>query len=305
MLQKLRLVSFLLILFLLSSSSIYAQELNVEVKILTPKAFTTDPQQIKDMEQAIKEFMNNQKWTDHVFEVDERIECSFQFTITEELAINNFLMDIAIQAVRPVYGSDYKTPIFNYVDKSVVVRYEPTMPLENSRQLYRNNLSSVLSYYAYLILGLDYDTFSPYGGDLYLQMSQTIVNLIPPNVSEMDKGWSGATNNRNRYFLIENILNPRARVYRQAMYDYHRQGLDLASEDMASSRANILKAMESLDRMASNFPNAMILIVIAATKGNELIEVFKPAPRIDRIKVYNYLSKLDPANRNRWEVLRS
>lgn len=305
MLRKLHIITLLLFTLMLGHQCVSAQELDVQVKILTPKAFTTDPQQIKDMEQAIKEFMNNQKWTDHVYEADERIECSFQFTITEELAINNFLMDIAIQAVRPVYGSDYKTPIFNYVDKSVVIRYEPTMPIENSRQLYRNNLSSVLSYYAYLILGLDYDTFSPFGGDLYLQMSQTIVNLIPPNVSEMDKGWSGATNNRNRYFLIENILNPRARIYRQAMYDYHRNGLDLAYNDMATARANIMKAMESLDRMASNFPNGMILIVIAATKGNELIEIFKPAPRIDRIKIYNYLSKLDPANRNRWEVLRS
>lgn len=305
MLRKLHIITLLLFTLMLGHQFVSAQELDVQVKILTPKAFTTDPQQIKDMEQAIKEFMNNQKWTDHVYEADERIECSFQFTITEELAINNFLMDIAIQAVRPVYGSDYKTPIFNYVDKSVVIRYEPTMPIENSRQLYRNNLSSVLSYYAYLILGLDYDTFSPFGGDLYLQMSQTIVNLIPPNVSEMDKGWSGATNNRNRYFLIENILNPRARIYRQAMYDYHRNGLDLAYNDMATARANIMKAMESLDRMASNFPNGMILIVIAATKGNELIEIFKPAPRIDRIKIYNYLSKLDPANRNRWEVLRS
>lgn len=287
------------------NTALDAQELSVEVKILTPKAFTTDPQQIKDMEQAIKEFMNNQKWTDDVFEPTERIECTFQFTITEELSINNFLMDLAVQAVRPVYGSDYKTPIFNYVDKSVVINYEPTMPLENSRQLYRNNLSSVLSYYAYLILGLDYDSFSPFGGDLYLQMAQTIVNLIPPNIAEMDKGWSGVGNNRNRYFLIENILNPRARVYRQAMYDYHRNGLDVMGDDMNAGRANILKALEGLDRMAANFPNGMILIVITATKGNEIVEIFKPAQRVDRIKVYNYLSKLDPANRNQWEILRT
>lgn len=299
-----RLPIFILLVFGYGTSAL-AQELNVEVKFLTPKAFTTDPQQIKDMEQAVKEFVNNQQWTDDVFDANERIECSFQFTITEELAINNFLMDIAIQAVRPVYGSDYKTTLFNYVDRSVVVSYEPAMPLENSRQLYRNNLSSVLSYYAYLILGLDYDSFAPFGGDLYLQMAQTIVNLIPPNIAEMDKGWSGNTNGRNRYYLIENILNPRARVYRQAMYDYHRNGLDMAAENLTTARENIMKAMESLDRMASNFPNAMILIVIAATKGNELLEIFKPAPRVERIKVYNYLSKLDPANRSRWEVLRT
>lgn len=282
-----------------------SQELNAEVRILTPKAFTTDPQQIKEMEQAIKEFLNSQQWTSDIFEPNERIECSFQFTITEELAVNNFLMDIAIQAVRPVYGSEYKSPILNYQDKSVVISFEPTMLIENSRQLYRNNLSSVLSFYAYLILGLDYDTFSPFGGDLYLQIAQTIVNLIPPNVAEMDKGWSGATPRANRFFLIENILNPRAKPYRQAMYDYHRNGLDLAHKDIVTARANMLQAMESLDRMASNFTNAIILIVITATKGNELIEVFKPAPRTDRIRIYNYLSKLDPANRNRWEILRS
>jgi len=296
---------FTVILMCLTLAPLGAQELSVEVKILTPKAFTTDPQQIKDMEQAVKEFMNNQKWTDDVFEPNERIECTFQFTITEELSINNFLMDIAIQAVRPVFGSDYKTPIFNYVDKSVVVNYEPTMPLENSRQLYRNNLSSVLSYYAYLILGLDYDSFAPFGGDLYLQMAQTIVNLIPPNISEMDKGWSGTSPTRNRFFLIENILNPRTRLYRQAMYDYHRTGLDIMADDANTGRTNIMKAMESLDRMASNFPNAMLLIVITATKGNELIEIFKPAQRVDRIKIYNYLTKLDPANRNQWEILRT
>lgn len=294
-----------IVCFFIQVSLVCSQELDVEVKILTPKAFTTDPQQIKDLEQAIKEFMNNQKWTEDVFEPTERIECSFQFTITEELSINNFLMDVAIQAVRPVYGSDYKTPILNHVDRAVLVNYEPGMVLENSRQIFRNNISSVLSFYAYLILGLDYDSFSPFGGDLYLQMAQTIVNIIPPNMAELDKGWSGASNSRNRYFLIENILNPRARVYRQAMYDYHRQGLDLAHKDIEEAKKNILTAMESLDRMAQNFPNGMILIVITATKGLELLEIFKPSPRVDRIKIYNYLSKLDPANRSKWEVLRT
>nr|MCU0345532.1 DUF4835 family protein [Saprospiraceae bacterium] len=238
---------FLLLIAGMFAASLQAQELKVKVTMNTPKLQTADPVVFQTLRQAIEEFMNNQKWTNDVFEEKERINLEIFITISKELAANTFEAEFSCKSNRPVYNSNYETPMFVHQDKDVVFSYEQFQPLEYSQTTYLNNLTSVLAYYANVAIGMDYDSFSPLGGEPYFQMAWDIVNRIPPNVASSVPGWKSTENNRNRYWLVENILSPRMRPFRQLIYDYHRQGLDVMYEDVNVGRAVITQAIETLE----------------------------------------------------------
>ncbi|RME09687.1 MAG: DUF4835 family protein [Bacteroidetes bacterium] len=285
---------FSLLILIMAFWGVKAQELQVQVTINTPKLQTTAPEVFETLETAIEEFMNNQKWTSEVFEQEERIGLSLVLTISKELSTNTFEGELSLQSIRPVFGSTYNTPMFKHLDKDVVFTYEQFQPLEFSQTNYLNNLTSILGYYAYIVLGMDFDSFSPFGGEPYFQMAQDIVNRIPPNVAGSVPGWRSTEGNRNRYWLIENILSPRCRPFRQAIYDYHRQGLDIMHENPAAGRAVIAEALDALNDVNRSYPNSMILQVFANTKSDEIIEIFKAAPPQEKTKIVQTMSRIDP-----------
>lgn len=209
----------LIALFFLSFNSLFCfgQELNIRVNISTPKLKLADPKVFKTLEIAITEFLNNTQWTSDQFEDVEKIEGSLQINITEDLSTNSFVADFYIQAVRPIYLSSTTSTLLNHVDRGVPINYEEQNSINNNANGFTDNLSAILSYYAYLILGFDYDSFAPMGGQDHFQVAQNIVSSIPPNVSSGDRGWLSLGNSRNRYWLLENILNPRVRPYRLAL----------------------------------------------------------------------------------------
>lgn len=285
--------------FLLAIASIFAafvqaQELEVKVSINTPKLQTADPQVFQTLRTAVEEFMNNQKWTNDVYEQEERIKMDVVITISKELSANTFEAEVSLQSIRPVFNSLYETPMFKHQDKDVTFTYEQFQPLEYSQTTYLNNLTSVLGYYAYIVLGMDYDSFSPFGGEPYFQAAQDIVNRIPPNIASSVPGWRSTDGNRNRYWLIENILSPRVRPFRQAIYDYHRQGLDAMNEDVAVGRAVMTQSLESLDGVNKTYPNSMILQVFANTKSDEIIEIYKGAGPQEKNAVTRTMERVDP-----------
>ena len=285
--------------FLLAIASIFAafvqaQELEVKVSINTPKLQTADPQVFQTLRTAVEEFMNNQKWTNDVYEQEERIKMDVVITISKELSANTFEAEVSLQSIRPVFNSLYETPMFKHQDKDVTFTYEQFQPLEYSQTTYLNNLTSVLGYYAYIVLGMDYDSFSPFGGEPYFQAAQDIVNRIPPNIASSVPGWRSTDGNRNRYWLIENILSPRVRPFRQAIYDYHRQGLDAMNEDVAVGRAVMTQSLESLDGVNKTYPNSMILQVFANTKSHEIIEIYKGAGPQEKNAVTRTMERVDP-----------
>ena len=282
-----------------------AQELNATVRITAPKLQTTDPQVFKTMERAILDFMNNTRWDLSAYESEERIECAFQINILEELSSNVFKADIAFQAVRPVYSSDYKTPLVSHVDKNVIITYEEYQPIQESRDVFNDNLSSVLTFYAYTILGYDNDSFSSLGGDPYFQIAQSVITNIPPAVLEADKGWSSLNNRNNRFWIIENMLSPKMREYRVAMYQYHRQGLDYMAGDVPKAQSSMLEALTDVDKVRGSYPNSMVLRMFATTKSDEVIEVFKATDRTTKNTVYQIMRKVDVANASKYNVLRS
>lgn len=299
------LISFsCLALLLLSSVTVCAQELNATVRLTVPKLQTADPAVFETLEQSIRDFFNNTSWTDLEWDAHERIECAFQINITEELSQNTFKADIAIQAVRPVYNSTYKTSTLTHVDKGIVFNYEEYQPIEDSRSFYRNNLSSVLSFYAMIIIGMDFDAFAELGGDPYFNTAQGIVSSIPPNVVDLDAGWNSLAGNKtNRYWLIENLLSPRVRPFRQAMYNYHRHGLDVMHADVVSAQQTILRAIMASDQVRESYPTVMLARMFVNAKSDEILEIFKGADRAMRSQVRQVMNRLDVTNASKYNVL--
>lgn len=284
--------------------SLFAQELNTTVKINVQKLQTVDKKVFETLEQTVREFMNSQKWTDEIFDQNERITCNILLTIQEELSPTSFKADLAIQASRPVYGSGYETVIFNHIDRDVAFAYEQFQPLIFSRNAFNDNLSAVLSFYAYLILGMDGDSFAALGGEKYFQTSQEIVNNVPPNASNAYKGWRGADSDRNRFWMIENLLSPRVRPYRQGMYDYHRQALDVMASDAGKGRQTIADVLQKVSEVNQAYPNSMIIQMFNNTKAQEIVEIFKRGTLQEQDRVIQIMSRIDPANAGKYRAIK-
>ncbi|HHJ50769.1 MAG TPA: DUF4835 family protein [Phaeodactylibacter sp.] len=292
-------------LLLLAFGESQGQELQVEVSVVTaPQVQLTDPQVFQSLEQAIRDFMNNQRWTNDEYEQFEKIDLSIVLTITEDNGSNSFKAELALQSLRPVYGSTYKTPMLNQIDKNILFQYEQFQPIEFVENAFTDNLSAILSFYAYVVLGLDYDSFSPFGGEKYFQKAQDIVNLVPESLTTTYLGWRPKDGNRNRYWLVENLLSPKVRPFRQAWYDYHRQGLDIAYSNVAAARAIVMQALEDIQKVNQVYPQSMIVQLFTNAKADEIIELFKPAPVTDRNKVIQIMSRLDPSRSTKYRVLR-
>jgi len=285
---------FLPILAIFLSVQVQAQELNVNVTMNTPKLQTADPKVFETLKQTIEEFMNNQKWTSDEFEQEERIKLDIIMTITTEIDANTFGAELLLQSTRPVYGSTYETPVFKHLDKAVTFSYQQYQPLEYSQTTYINELSSILAFYANVVIGMDYDSFSPFGGDVYFEKAQDIITQVPPGIASSVKGWRSSDGNRNRYWLIENLLTPRVRPFRQAFYDYHRQGLDMMHENPTVARAVMTQGLSDLLTVNQSYPNSMIMQVFANTKSDEIIEIYKGAPPDEKSQVIKVMVKVDP-----------
>ena len=296
---------FLSITLIIFASVAYGQELNATVRITAPKIQTVDPQVFKTMERDVQDFMNNTQWTPDRYDLVERIECSFQINILEEISTNIFKADIAMQVVRPVYGTDYKSAILSHVDRDVVITYEEFQPLIESREGFIDALSSVLTFYAYLVLGYDGDTFSPNGGQPYFQICQQIINNIPSQISATDKGWNSTSKRNSRYWVLENVLSPKLVTYRQAMYQYHRLGLDNMAQNLSTGQTEMYGAIVALDGARNQYPNSIALQLFANSKSEEIIEVFKGADQSSKNKVMQVMRRIDVANANKYDVLRS
>jgi hypothetical protein len=289
--------------------SIFAQgEINATVRVSTPQLQKTDRRVFDQLEIALKEFLNNTKWTQDVFEPEERIKCSFILTISEEQDNNTFKGELAVQATRPVYGSGLETPILSHLDKDVVISYEQNQPVEFViDQVDNPNLSALFAYYVYVILGMDYDSFSLYGGDPYMLSAQQIVTNIQNSTSNSTPGWRPASGDksRSRYWLAENLLSPRVKPFRGAMYSYYRKGLDVMSTNLDQGKESVLNSLEEIDKVSSAYFNAMVVQMFINAKRDELVEMWKVGKPVQKERVIQIMSKIDPANGQRYREIGS
>lgn len=283
-----------------------AQELDMTVKVIAPNLGTSDKAVVGQMEKLVKEFMNNQKWTGDKFELYERIKSSVQITIREDRGNNSFVCDFAIQASRPVYQSTYETPILILNEKDVPINFDPFKPLENSKETFFDNLSSVLTFYAYFMLSLDYDSFSLEGGEPYVNILQNMVNTIPSGARGFDQSWSSSSSKKNsRYFLMENLINPRMKAFRRAFYEYHRLCLDQSTKDMNVARRDMVAAINAIAQTDRSYPNTYLMQIFINSKSGEIIEIFKKGTTQEKDEVYRAMTAIDPSNSSQYKVLKS
>lgn len=280
-------------------------ELNATVKVNTPQLQRNDRRVFDQLETSLKEFLNNTKWTQDVFDQDERIKCNFILTISEELDNNTFQAELAVQAVRPVYGSTYESPLISHLDKDVTFTYEQNQPIEFLPNGDNQNLSALMAFYVYVVLGMDYDSYSLYGGDQHLVMAQQIVTTVQNSSTNRSSGWrpGDGGKNRNRYWIIENLLNPRVKPYRAAMYNYYRKGMDMFTSNLEQGKTVVLQALEEVEKVNNAYFNSMITQMFANCKRDELVEMWKIGQRPQKERVVQIMSKIDPANGSRYREL--
>jgi len=291
---------FLIIGLLGIAASTQAQELNCIVSINATQIQTTDRGIFRDMKTAIEQFMNSRKWTGDAYKAHEKIACSMLITITRMPSIGNFAATVQVQSARPVFNTNYSSLVFNFADRDWEFEYIESLPLEYNDNTYTTNLTSLLALYAYMIIGIDYDTFSELGGTPYFQRALQVVN----NSQQSNRpGWQSLGSNRNRYWIVENYNNPQMLDLRKALYSYHRLGLDSFDQDPDKSRDVILKGLKDIKKVRDINPSAIIVISFFDAKSKELANVFSTGNIQIRREAYDVITTIDPSNRTNYSKM--
>jgi hypothetical protein len=254
------------------------------------------------MQTAIYEFMNNTLWTNHVYNIDERIECNMMFNITEQLSADEFKGTLQIQSRRPVFNTNYNTVMLNYMDNNIHFRYVEFEPLEFDETKHLSNLTSILAYYAYIIIGLDYDSFSLMGGSPYYRKAENIVNNAQ---NAREAGWKSfeTTDHKNRYWLINDIVDNKYSPIREFIYRYHRHGLDVMDEKVIEGRTVIAESLESLQKVYREKPDPFLhlLRLVLDAKADEFVNIFSESFVEEKNRVLTILNEIDPSNQPKYQ----
>ena len=292
---------FVFILFIISSFGSKAQDFNCNVSILDNNIQSSDKQRVfEGLETGITEFMNNRKWCDDVLTNRERLNCNIVINISKWNGSNEFEGVAQIQLSRPVYGTSYTSTLLNINDKEFSFSYSEGQALEFIENGNTSNLTSLLGYYAYLMLGLDYDSFSLEGGTLYLQKALNIVN---ESQNSNFRGWKASDDTRNRYWLAENLLNNFCKPLRQVFYLYHRKGLDQLQSSVEEGRKQLNSCLPLLKQVQNSRPNSMALQTFFIAKSDELVNFFSNSSVGEKPKIVADLSFVDPSNISKYQTI--
>lgn len=291
-----------IILIALAAASVQAQELKCQVTVNGQRINGVDPQVFTTLQTQLTDFMNSKAWTQDVFAAEERIECSFFINITKSPEQDVYEAQVTVQSSRPVYNSGYNTTVMNYIDNDWVFTYAQNQPIEYSGTQYINSLSSLIGYYAYLIIAWDYESFGKAGGAKYFQIAETIMNNVPNNNKE-SKGWRPYDGVRNRYWIINHIMGNKYEGFKQVLYEYHMQGMDNFYEKPAAARVSILSALDKLQKIAADNPNSVLLAIFFQGKSDELIGIFSGADMSEKTKAVQVLKKCDPSNAAKYDKI--
>jgi len=292
--MKYIIVSLLIVL----SLSARTQEFNVNVSINSQQLEGTDQRVFQTLQTAISEFINQQNWTNYQYKPEERIEGTLMITLTERVASDEFKGRINVVLRRPVFRTNYNSIILNWVDRDFHIKYVEQQPLEYSEGSHTSNLTSILAFYVYLFLGLDGDSFARLGGTPYHEKAMAIVTAAQ---NAPERGWKAFESQRNRYWLMENVLNGSYTPIREAIYVYHRRGLDVMSENLEMGRLAITESLELLQRAHRNRPGLFLLQLFMEAKRDEMVNVFSQASQMDKPKAVNILKELDPAQSSMYD----
>jgi hypothetical protein len=281
----------IIIIFALIAGRAFSQELNFKVIVNADQIQTTDRAIFKDMERSFANFLNTRKWTNDSYKNYEKINGTLFLNITKMPSIGNFAANAQITAARPIYNTNYETVLLNFADREWEFEYVESLPLEYNDNTYISNLTSILAFYAYIVLGMDYDSFSDLGGTPYFQRALTVVNNAQP---ANRPGWQALGSNRNRYALIENLNNPQMVELRKNTYRYHLKALDSFEKTPDQSRQIVLDVLKNVKTVWSIYPNSIFVISFFDTKSTELVNIFSDGNLSVRREAYDILNTIDP-----------
>lgn len=295
-----------LLLFFITGLCVQAQELKVTISVVSNQVGNSvNPGVFRTLQTALNNFINNRKWTGDNFLPNEKIECNFLLNLEATAETNVYNASLTIQAARPVYNTTYLSPIINFRDENISFKYVEFQQLDfnenrvSGTDAQVSNLTAVFAYYINMILAFDYDSFSQHGGDTYFQKAQNIVNNAPDGRGI--SGWKAFDGVRNRYWLVENMLNSRYTIMHDVYYNYYRLGMDKFYEDENTARAEIMNVLNLLNNFNNDNPNKMINQFFFQGKSTELVKLFLKAPQQDKARASELLQKIDITNANKYK----
>ncbi|MBT6164215.1 MAG: DUF4835 family protein [Crocinitomicaceae bacterium] len=284
----------------LNVARVQAQELNCRVQVIAPQIANVESSIFESMEENIQEFMNGRRWTNDQILFEERIECSFQITISEAPSPTSFKGTLQVQSSRPVYNSDYNTSLLLVNDNDFDIAWDGSSNIQFSIDQYRDNLSSVLAYYAYMVLGMDYDSMGLDSGTPFYVKAQTIVANAQ---NSGPSGWKASQGQQNRYWLVENMLSQTFRPVRNCLYYYHRMGLDQLFDDVERGRLAMADALIEMRQTHRIRPSSYNLQLFFLAKSDEILKVFGPAPEAEKARLLPVLKQMDPGNISKYDSI--
>jgi hypothetical protein len=299
------------ILICLSFISFYTQnargqELQANVTVLANRISTSvDKQIFTTLQTALYNFLNGRKWTNVAFNNNEKIQCNFLLNLAGATDNNTYTAQLTVQTGRAIYNTSYQSPLMNYMDESVTFKYIQYQDLDFNENRVGGtdpltaNLTAVFAYYAYIILGLNFDSYGLRGGDLYYQRAQNIVNNAPE--TNLLNGWKPFDGVRNRYWLVENLTNPKYNPIHDAIYNYYRQGLDQLFDHEAVARVAVMDALIAFNSINNEYPNIMFMQFFFQGKGAEIGNVFKHGTPDEKSRALDILSRIDISNLNQYK----
>lgn len=292
------------VLSCMAAATAGAQELRSSIQVQSASVQGTNKQVYESMRTDLTEFVNNMVWTRDRYDNIERIECNFVFNITEQISSNEFKGKLNVQLRRPVYNSAYSTAMLNIEDANVQFKYTEGQALTYSTTGYdSDNLVPLIAFYVYMALGVDYDSFSLNGGSEFYTKAEAIVSSAQ---SSQYSGWKSFESTQNRYWLNESVLSESHRAFRKSLYDYHRQGLDKMHANPEQARTAIYNAIDNLRKVKRSYPrNSYMLNQFFTCKADEIVNIFSEAPVIEKNKIVEILTEVDPANVSKYEKIKS
>ena len=288
-----------LLLCLFGFSLVSAQELNCVVTVNSDQVNQTNQQIFRTLERSLSDFINKSKWTNRVYRENERVNARMFITVTQYES-DRFEANIQIQSTRPVYNTSYESPVFNYKDDAFNFLYQEFEPLVYNPNSFDSNLVAVVSYYVYVILGLDADTFSLEGGDDFYRLAQ---NIVTQAQSSNYSGWNQETGERTRFELVDNLLSNSFREYRIALYNYHRKGLDILGDNNSTGKQIIAGSLRLFQTLISRRPNAFLIQTFFDAKAEEIQNIFSDGPKVDMVKLKETLNQVAPFYSNIWNEI--
>ncbi len=292
----------LILITSLLSLTIAAQEFKCTVSVSSSKLEGTDRRVFQDMQKALYEFVNDRKWTNFEFSEEEKIECSIQINLTKRISSEEYEGQMNIALRRPVFNSSYNTPILNYQDKSLRFEYIESEPLIFTDNSFDNNLTAVIAFYLYVYLGMDFDTFQFHAGTPFYEKAQSIVNSAQGSPYP---GWSSYESMKNRFWLIENLMNSSYDGIRSFLYKYHRKGLDAMADNVQLGRSFTTQALEDLRKASRQKPGLFALQLILDAKRDEIINLYTEGMPNEKSKVIQIMNEIDPANASRYQKIQN